>query len=56
MHNHSSDLRGDGLHTLLAGVINKKISKKIRQDRTFLGAFIKTGKCQGVHIFFGHEA
>lgn len=51
MHNHSSDLHGDGLHTLLAGVIGENI----RQDRAFLGAFLKTGKCQGVHIFFGDE-
>lgn len=39
MHNHSSDLHGDGLHTLLAGVIGENI----RQDRAFLGAFLKTG-------------
>lgn len=37
MHNYSSGLHGGGLHTSLACAI----SKKIRQDRADLGAFIR---------------
>lgn len=53
MHNYSSGLHGDGLHTCLACVI----SKKIRQDRADLGAFIRLVNAKVcTSSFFGAEA